>query len=183
MDAHLVLDRADSHRVALADRAVLVDLELRHDEQRDALDAGRCIRQSRQHQVDDIVGEVVFAGGDEDLGAGDRGSCRRHSARRAVLSRPRSVPHCGSVRHMVPVQRPSVIGVRKASCCHFSPCTLSASQAPCESIGKLLQDMFAASIISLKTTPIVSGKFLAAELGRRGQGGPAALDDTSHRLP
>ena len=48
------------------------DLEFRHQEQRDAATAGGRVRQLRQHQVDDVVGEVVLAGGDEDLGAGDR---------------------------------------------------------------------------------------------------------------
>ena len=45
--------------------------ELRHDEQADALDARRCIGKTRQHQVHDVVGQVVIAGGDEDLVAGD----------------------------------------------------------------------------------------------------------------
>ncbi len=44
--------------------------ELRHDEQRDALRALRRVRQARQHQVHDVLGHVVFAGGDEDLLAG-----------------------------------------------------------------------------------------------------------------
>src|SRR3546814_19883833 len=38
----------------------------------DALAAGRCVGQAREHQVHDVVGEVVPAGGDEDLGAADR---------------------------------------------------------------------------------------------------------------
>src|SRR5690606_31479466 len=37
LDAHLVLDRATAHRVAFADAAVAADLELRGEEQRDAL--------------------------------------------------------------------------------------------------------------------------------------------------
>ena len=53
--------------VALAERAVGVDHELGHDEQRDALAAGRRVGQARQHQVDDVLGQVVLAGGDEDL--------------------------------------------------------------------------------------------------------------------
>ena len=40
LDAHLVLDRAAAQRVALADRAVARDLELRGHEQRDALGPG-----------------------------------------------------------------------------------------------------------------------------------------------
>jgi hypothetical protein len=55
-----------------AQAAVGVGQELRHEEQRDALDALRRVGQLGQHQVDDVLGEVVLAGGDEDLGAGDR---------------------------------------------------------------------------------------------------------------
>jgi len=46
-------------------------MELGHDEQADALDAGRRIGQAGQHQVDDVVGHVVLTGADEDLVAGD----------------------------------------------------------------------------------------------------------------
>ncbi len=53
--------------IALADAAVRVHQELRHDEQRDALDAGRRAVDARQHQMDDVLGQVVLAVGDEDL--------------------------------------------------------------------------------------------------------------------
>ena len=72
VDAHLVLDRAALHRIARADRTIARHLHLGHDEQRDSLAACRRVRQSRQNQMHDVVGEVVFAGGDEDLGAADR---------------------------------------------------------------------------------------------------------------
>ena len=71
VDAHLVFQAAAVDGVARAERAVLVHQELRHDEQADALDAGRRVRQARQHQVDDVAGHVVLAGADEDLVAGD----------------------------------------------------------------------------------------------------------------
>lgn len=71
LDAHLVLDGAAMQRVTLAHVAIAIDLEFGGDEQRDALGAGRCVRQLGQHQVHDVVGEVVLAGSDEDLGAGD----------------------------------------------------------------------------------------------------------------
>ena len=45
--------------------------ELRHEEQRDAARARRRVGQPRQHEMDDVVGEVVLAVGDEDLLAGD----------------------------------------------------------------------------------------------------------------
>ena len=72
MDAHLVLDRAAGDRVALAEAAVVVDQHLGHHEQRDALRTVGCARRLGQHEMDDIVGQVVLAGRDEDLGAGDR---------------------------------------------------------------------------------------------------------------
>ena len=72
VDAHLVLDRAAADRVALAERAVVADHELRHDEQRDALHIVRRAGDLGEHQVDDVVGQVMLARRDEDLGAGDR---------------------------------------------------------------------------------------------------------------
>ena len=71
VDAHLVLDRAADDAVALAGRAVGVRQELRHDEQRNALDARRRALDAGEHEMDDVVGEVVLAGGDEDLLPGD----------------------------------------------------------------------------------------------------------------
>ena len=67
MDAHLVLDRAAGDAVARRRASRRVDDHLRHDEQRDALDARRRAFDARQHQVDDVLGQVVLAGGDEDL--------------------------------------------------------------------------------------------------------------------
>ena len=71
VDAHLVLDRAAGNAVARAQRAVVVDHDLRHDEQRNALGACGRAFDARQHQMDDVFGEVLLAAGDEDLGAGD----------------------------------------------------------------------------------------------------------------
>ena len=71
MNAHLVLDRAADDAVARAERAIGVGQELRHEEQRDALDARRRAFDAGEHEMDDVVGEIVLAGGDEDLLAGD----------------------------------------------------------------------------------------------------------------
>jgi hypothetical protein len=71
VNAHLLLKRAAGDRVAIAQRAVFADHELRHDEQRDALHPFRRALDAGQNQMDDVVGHVVFAGGDEDLLAGD----------------------------------------------------------------------------------------------------------------
>jgi hypothetical protein len=69
--AELVLDAACVDVVALAERAIGVDEEFRDQKQRDALSAGGGIGQSRKHEMHDVVGHVVIAIGDEDLGAGD----------------------------------------------------------------------------------------------------------------
>ena len=71
MDAHLLFDRAAGDAVRPAERAVVLDLELGHHEQRNALGAGRRAFDAREHQMHDVLGEVVLAGGDENLGAGD----------------------------------------------------------------------------------------------------------------
>ena len=66
MDAELVLDGMAAHVVARA-----VGKELRHEEERDAARAGGRIGQARQHEMHDVVGEIVLAVGDEDFLAGD----------------------------------------------------------------------------------------------------------------
>ena len=71
MHAELVLDAARIDVVARAERAVGVDQEFRHQEQRDALGARGRIGQPRQHEMHDVVGHVVIAIGDEDLRALD----------------------------------------------------------------------------------------------------------------
>ena len=71
MDAHLLFERAAGHCVALAERAVGLRQNLRRDEQRDAARALRRAFDARQHEMDDVGGEIVLAGRDEYLGAGD----------------------------------------------------------------------------------------------------------------
>ena len=67
------------------------------------------VGQACEHEVDDVAAEIVVAGGDEDLGAGDRDSCRRRSGSARVASRPRSVPAEASVSAMAPVHSPETI--------------------------------------------------------------------------
>ena len=67
MDAQLVLQRRAPDVVALAQAAVGLHQELGHDEKRDPLHAGRRVRRARQHQMDDVLGQIVVAIGDEDL--------------------------------------------------------------------------------------------------------------------
>jgi hypothetical protein len=62
LDAHLLLDAVAEDRVASTVRQ-----DLGHDGQRQAPRAGRRIGQAAQHQVHDVVGEVLVAAADEDL--------------------------------------------------------------------------------------------------------------------
>ena len=109
VDAELFLDPQRPQIVALAGLAVAVGQEFRHQEQRDAAAARRRVRGARQHHVDDVVGQVVVAVGDEDLLAADPvvlapALVRAGTAR--VRRAPRSEPACGSVRFIVPVHSP-----------------------------------------------------------------------------
>jgi hypothetical protein len=60
-----MLDASAANIVAHADGAVLLHEKLRHEKQRKAASAGGRIRQARQNEMDDIVGHVVLAIGDE----------------------------------------------------------------------------------------------------------------------
>ena len=71
MDPELVFRGDAAHLVARPRRAVRVEQELGDQEQRDAARAGRRVRRARQHHVDGVLGVVVLAEGDEDLGAAD----------------------------------------------------------------------------------------------------------------
>ena len=64
MQAHFFFDALTVHRAACA-----IGVELGYQEQRQPLGAGRRIGQAREHQVHDVVGQVVLATGDEDFGA------------------------------------------------------------------------------------------------------------------
>src|SRR5436309_348115 len=54
-------------QMARAERAVVVDKKLRDQKERNAFRARRRIRQPREHEMNDVVGEVMLAIGDEDL--------------------------------------------------------------------------------------------------------------------
>jgi hypothetical protein len=104
MDTELVLDRRAGRRVALAERAVRVHQELRHDEQRNSFYAFGRGRRAREHQVHDVLRKVVLAVGDEDLLPGDEEVIALRLGARAnereVRSRPaaRSGSSCRSIR-------------------------------------------------------------------------------------
>ena len=69
VDAELVLDAGADHVVMGAERAVVVDADLGHQEQGDAARARRRIGEASQNEMNDVVGQLVVAVGDEDLGA------------------------------------------------------------------------------------------------------------------
>ena len=69
--AQLVVDAGERDVVALADRAVVGDEPLRHDEERDAPRSGRRVGQLGQDEVDDVVAHLVVAAGDPHLAAED----------------------------------------------------------------------------------------------------------------
>src|SRR4029077_20899523 len=71
VNTELVLDRMRAHVVAFPERAVGVEQELRHQKQRDAFGAGQCVRQPRQYEMNDVVGEVMLAISNEDLLTGE----------------------------------------------------------------------------------------------------------------
>ena len=71
MDAHLLFDRAAGDAVASADGAVPADQEFGDDKQRYSLDAGRRAFDAGQYEMDDVLREIMLAGGDENLRAGD----------------------------------------------------------------------------------------------------------------
>ena len=104
VDAELVLDAGAAQVVAR--RSPSARAALRHQEQRDAPRAGGRVGQAGQHQVDDVVGEIVLAIGDEDLLAGDPVGAVARRARPGSAAAPRSEPACGSVRFIVPVHSP-----------------------------------------------------------------------------
>ncbi|MNI78411.1 hypothetical protein D3C73_1347830 [compost metagenome] len=66
-----MFQRAATQRVALPGRTIGVDQPLGHQEQADALDARGGVGQSGEHQVNDVVAEVLFAAADENLAAAE----------------------------------------------------------------------------------------------------------------
>ena len=56
------------HIIARTQGAIFVDHHFGHHKQADALHTLGCTRDPRQHQMDDVVGHVVLAVGDVNLG-------------------------------------------------------------------------------------------------------------------
>ena len=161
--------------------AVVIDQEFRHQEQRNAARAGRRIGQPRQHEMDDVVGEIVLAIGDEDLLAEDAvgavaGRLGAGAQARRGRSRPaaRSGSSCPSIRRRPawPDSSPSV--PREA-------CLSSASTAPMVSVGPMPKAMAPSSTFRARRR-----RAWAAGPGRHifrpGQRVPAAVDPAAIEL-
>src|SRR5208283_5788949 len=69
MDAEVVLQRGAMDIVARAKRTIGVDKKLRQVKERDSARPFGCVGQPRQNEMHDIIGQIMLAIGDEDLGA------------------------------------------------------------------------------------------------------------------
>ena len=72
VNTHFMLYRTTANCVARAEGTIVVDHELGHDKQRNALYAVRRIGRFRQHQVNDVLGQVMLARRNENLSTGNR---------------------------------------------------------------------------------------------------------------
>jgi len=68
-----------------------------------------------------------------------------------VVTWPRSEPHCGSVRHMVPVNSPEIILAAYLSLSSSEPCASRVLMAPFERPGNMRNVQLAAAIKSACT--------------------------------
>jgi len=71
VDAKLMFQRHGPQVIPVPTGPVVVHQEFRNDKQRNPFCTGRCPRHPGQNHVNDVVGVVVIAIGDENLGAGD----------------------------------------------------------------------------------------------------------------
>ena len=72
LNAHLVFDGPTGNTVQLSGKVTFIVHRVpRNHKQGNTLRPGRRIREFGQHQVNDIFGQVVLTGGDENLRAGD----------------------------------------------------------------------------------------------------------------
>ena len=67
MNADLMFDRYAGHIIRRARIAVGIKVIFGHNEQRNSAGAFRSVRCPGEHQMDDIVGQIMFAEGDEDF--------------------------------------------------------------------------------------------------------------------
>ena len=88
-NAHLLFDGTNARSIALARVVVRVRHKLRNQEKADSTRTTRCIRKFGENQMDDVVGEILLAAGDEDFRAGDGVG--------AIVLRNRARPHHAEV--------------------------------------------------------------------------------------
>jgi len=67
VDAELVFQADAANIVFRPERTVVLDMIFRHQEQRDAAAALRRARQTRKHQMDDVVSQIMLTPGDIDF--------------------------------------------------------------------------------------------------------------------
>src|ERR1700722_3759660 len=72
VNRHLLLDRAANDAVAFACAAIGIRQELRHEEERDALRAGRRSLDASEDEMNDVIGQIMLASRDENFLTGDR---------------------------------------------------------------------------------------------------------------
>ena len=74
VNAHLLFDRAAGDAIARAEFsacAVAFDVEFGYQKKRNAAHARRCIGQFSEHKMDNVIRQIMLAGGDENLAAAD----------------------------------------------------------------------------------------------------------------
>ena len=172
----IFFSRAPHDAVALAERAVLVHEELRHHEQRDAFHIVRRAGDLGEDQVDDVLRQVVLARRDENFGAGDRIAAVGVGLG-AGLQKPRSVPQCGSVRFIVPVQLPVTMFGTYFCFSSSLPLTSSEAIAPEVSPWYISKLWLADRIYSVTAVPTTCGRPCPPYSSGAGQRRPAGLDE------
>jgi hypothetical protein len=138
IDAHLVLDGRHGDVVVGA-----VEPLTRDDEQRQALGARLGAFDAREHQVDHVLGHVVVAARDEDLGAADT-----VGAVRVLLGSRGGRADVAAGVHMVPPHLPTNILDEYFSCCSGVPTCAITSAAPMVRPGYIENAVLAPLIIS-----------------------------------
>ena len=70
MDSHFFLDPGTENVIAVTLTAILVDPEFWNDKDGDPLCASGSTLDPGKHRMDDILGQIMITGGDEQLVAG-----------------------------------------------------------------------------------------------------------------
>ena len=139
------------------------------------LHACRRALDAREHEVDDVLGQVVLAGGDEDLGAGDLVAAvglRHRLGARAARGRCRNAARSGSSCRSI--RRTSSSAGRSPSA-RASRDAAAPRSRPGSGPGYIANAMLAPTSNSLIDHGQRAGQALAAIFGRHRDAHPAAL--------